>query len=161
MVDPGAFSWWGKIRPPPPGPSRMYIVNIIWWQLVTIKLMRGRVPQRRSGFQSLVGAMSWNIGKAHGIGRNGQKCAWGGRCSVLRVKRVAARAWRGDNFLLMACIDSLSILFPHSLPSLLPFPVNPAQYFTPNSFPCQLSRIDSRIPLESFASSLPCNSARN
>ena len=55
VVDPWAFLWLEKIRPPPP---RMYNVQHRHRQLVTIKLMRGHVPQRSSGFQSLVSVRS-------------------------------------------------------------------------------------------------------
>ena len=67
----------GKKATPAPRLSRMYIVNFICGQLVTIHIMLGSVPQRDACFQWLIGDALWNMPKLSGIGRDVQKCAWG------------------------------------------------------------------------------------
>ena len=51
----------GKKATPAPRLSRMYIVNFICGQLVTIHIMRGRVPRGDTCFQSLMNDDLWNM----------------------------------------------------------------------------------------------------
>ena len=99
----------------PTAPPRMYNVKHRHRQLVTIHIMRGRVPHRGSGFQSLVGARSWNIGAWYGIGGDGQECSWGGRCLASCVRCEAGLVGRGVDFLLKGATGSIP-----SLPSIHP-----------------------------------------
>jgi len=145
------ISMVGKKSTPSPGLSRMYIVNIVCWQLVTIHIMRGSVPRRDACFQSLMNDALWNMRNKSGNGMAEQECAWmrwHERLSCGECK--AGRYGRGDNFVLIAATDSPQV---SSLPCPFPSPF-PSRLSPENHVHCSSAHIAffwPRMPLESIA----------